>query len=173
MAIEAGNPIGGVLLHERKLESLGNHLDLPQVKNLMNYQTMTKMGPRDLWAYAHMSEVPFMYAQLMAKNVEYVTNTYSFELPTAGTMSTKVVSVEATNPAKIGYAGEPFKLTVNNKNLGGYGAHITFDPTSPYVMEVIDFQIKGDQITYTVKYSGSYTKEDYIPAHLFQTGSQL
>jgi len=174
MAIEAGNPIGGVLLHERRLDSIGNHLDLPSVKGLMNYQTMTKMGPRDLWAYAHMSEVPFMYEQLMAKNIELVNgDTYSFELPTAGSQGTKVVSVVASDPARIGWGAEPFKLTVTNKNLGGYGAHITFDPTSQYVMEVVDFQIKGEQITYDVVYKGSYTKEDYIPAHLFQSGSQL
>ena len=174
MAIQAGNPIGGVLLHERKLESLGNHLDLPQVKGLMTYQNMTKMGPRDLWAYAHMSETPFMYEQLMASNVEMINgNQYSFELPTAGTHGTKVVSVEASNPAKIGYGQEPFKLTVTNKNLGAFGAHITFDPTSPYVMEIVNFQIKGDHVVYDVVYKGSHTKEDYIPAHLFQPGSQL
>lgn len=174
MAIEAGNPIGGVLLHERRLESIGNHLDLPSVKGLMNYQNMTKMGPRDLWAYAHMSEVPFMYEQLMAQNIELVNgDMYSFELPTAGSKGTKIVSVVASDPARIGYGGEPFKMTVTNKNLGAYGAHVTFDPTSPYVMELIDFQIKGDQITYDVVYKGSYTKEDYIPAHLFQAGSQL
>lgn len=174
MAIEAGNPIGGVLLHERRLESIGNHLDLPSVKGLMNYQNMTKMGPRDLWAYAHMSEVPFMYEQLMAQNIELVNgDMYSFELPTAGSKGTKIVSVVASDPARIGYGGEPFKMTVTNKNLGAYGAHVTFDPTSPYVMELIDFQIKGEQITYDVVYKGSYTKEDYIPAHLFQAGSQL
>lgn len=174
MAIQAGNPIGGVLLHERKIESIGNHLDLPSVKGLATYQNMTKMGPRDLWAYAHMSEVPFMYEQLMASNVELIKgNKYSFELPTSGTHGTKVVSVEASNPAKIGWGQEPFKLTVTNKNLGSHGAHITFDPTSPYVMEVVGFQIKGDQITYDVVYKGSHTKEDFIPAHLFQPGSQL
>lgn len=174
MAIQAGNPIGGVLLHERRVESLGNHLDLPSVKGLATYQNMTKMGPRDLWAYANMSEVPFMYEQLMASNVELVNgNKYSFELPTSGSHGTKVVSVEASNPAKIGYGQEPFKLTVTNKSLGSHGAHITFDPTSPYVMEVVGFQIKGEQITYDVVYKGSHTKEDFIPAHLFQPGSQL
>lgn len=174
MAIEAGNPIGGVLIHERKIENLGNHLDLPSVKGLMNFGNMTKMGPRDLWAHAHMSESAFMYGNLMNGAITNVTSDqYSFELPTAGTYGTKVVEVHASDPAKIGWGQEPFKLTVTNAQLGSFGAHITFDPTSPYVMEIVGLQRKGDLIVYDVVYKGSYTKEDYIPAHLFQAGSQL
>ena len=170
----AENPIGAVLYNETRLDKITNHLDLPTVKSLATYQNMTKMGMRDLWAYTHMEEVPFMYANLMANNVEYIKgDVYQFELPTAAGDSARVVSVQATDNTRIGYGGEPFKLTVKGMFLGGYGANIMFDMTSPYVMEVVEFQKKGEHIQYDVVYKGSRTKEDFIPRHLFQAGSQL
>lgn len=174
MANEAGIPIGGVLLNETTLSTLTNHLDLPSVKKLMNYQNMTNFGPRDLWAYANVEDVPFMVANLQNNSIEYVNgNTYKFELPTAGSRATRIVEVQASHMAKIGYGGEPFKVTVTGMALGGFGAQVMFDPTSPYIMTVKNFQRKGEQIIYEMVYRGNFNQEDFIPAHLFQTGSQL
>jgi hypothetical protein len=174
MAYNAGIPIGGVLLNETTLSSLTNHLDLPSVKKLMNYQTMTDFGPRDLWAFANVEDVPFMVANLQNNSVEYVNgNTYKFELPTAGSRTTRIVEVNAPDPAKIGYGGQPFKVTVTGMALGGFGAQVMFDPTSPYIMTVKNFQRKGEQIIYDMVYRGNFNQEDFIPAHLFTPGSQL
>lgn len=174
MANEAGIPIGGVLLNETTLTGLTNHLDLPAVKKLMNYQTITDFGVRDLWAYANIDEVPFMVANLQNNSIVPVNgNTYKFELPTTGSRTTRIVEVQASNPAKIGFGGEPFKVTVTGMALGGFGAQVMFDPMSPYIMTIKNFQKRGEHIIYDMVYQGNFNQEDFIPAHLFQSGSQL
>ena len=174
MPFDQGSPIPGILLHEEKLSNLTNHLDVPQLLPLAAKGSETDFGTLDIWALTHKEDLPFMVANLENQSIEYVNgNQYYFSLPTAGDNSTYLEEVYAEGQEKIGYGGMPFKILVSNARLGGFGSRIMFDPMTPFVMEVTDLQRKGEKVLYTVKYSGNYKGDEYIPQHLLQGGSRL
>jgi hypothetical protein len=172
--LNQGSPVSGVLLHEYKAPTLTNHVDLPSLLPFAAIGGQTHLGVRDVYALSHKEDVPFMIANIQGKTIENINgDQYSFDLPTMQENETKLVSVDATDKSKLGYGGQPFKITVSNGRLGGFGSRITPNPLLPYVLEVTNLERKGEFIQYTVIYRGNMRGEKSIPANILQPNSFL
>lgn len=170
-----GLPIGGVLLHEHDLRytTLTNHLDLPSLLPFASQSGMTDLGVRDIYALSHMEDVPFMVPNIKAGTIIPISgNTYTFEVASVSEVSTKIVSIDVENTKDLGKGGQPFKITLSNGRLGGFGARITPNPMLPYVFEVQNFQRKGveEHVQYTLVYRGNIKGEQSVPLDVLQVG---
>lgn len=171
---DQGSPVSGVLLHEYKASTLTNHVDLPSLLPFAAIGGETSLGVRDVYALSHREDVPFMIANIQGKTIENINgDTYSFILPTMHECDTKIVSIDTPDNGKLGYGGQPFKFTVTNGRLGGFGSRITPNPMLPYVVEVTDVQRKGEHTQYTAIYNGNIKGERSIPSNIFQPNSFL
>jgi len=172
--LNQGSPVSGVLLHEYKAPTLTNHVDLPSLLPFAAIGGQTHLGVRDVYALSHKEDVPFMIANIQGKTIENINgDTYSFDLPTMQENETKLVSVDQEDKSKLGYGGQPFKITVSNGRLGGFGSRITPNPLLPYVLEVTNLDRKGQFTQYTVIYRGNMRGERSIPANILQPNSFL
>lgn len=172
--LNQGSPVSGVLLHEYKAPTLTNHVDLPSLLPFAAQGGQTHLGVRDIYALSHKEDVPFMIANIQGKTIEPINgDMYSFDLPTMQENETKIVSVDADDKSKLGYGGQPFKITVTNGRLGGFGSRITPNPMLPYALEVMNLERKGQQVQYTVVYRGNMRGEKSIPANILQPNSFL
>lgn len=172
--LNQGSPVSGVLLHEYKAPTLTNHVDLPSLLPFAAIGGQTHLGVRDVYALSHKEDVPFMIANIQGKTIENINgDTYSFDLPSMQENETKLVSVDQEDKSKLGYGGQPFKITVSNSRLGGFGSRITPNPLLPYAMEVSNVERKGKHVQYTVIYRGNMRGEKSIPANILQPNSFL
>jgi len=170
---QGGSPIAGVLTNETKLSNLTNHLDLPTLWAMAAPSNGTDFGNLDIFALTKRADLPFMVASLQNKAITPVEgNTFTYSLPTAVDNSTYIVE-DVSGSDRPGYGGQPFNILVSNGKLGGYGSQLMFDITSPYVLEVIEFQRKGEHVLYTVKFTGNYRDDEFVPKQLLQAGSRL
>lgn len=164
--LNQGSPVNGVLLHEfsAKSTTLTNHLDLPSLLPFAAMGGQTDLGVRDIYALSHKEDVPFMLPNIQAGTIVPIQGTnYTFSLATMSENETKIVSIDEADTSKLGYGGQPFKLTLSNGRLGGYGSRITPNPMLPYALEVIEFQRVGKHVQYTVAYRGNMKGEKYVP----------
>lgn len=172
--LNQGSPVSGVLLHEYKAPTLSNHVDLPSLLPFAAMGGQTHLGVRDVYALSHKEDVPFMIANIQGKTIESINgDQYSFDLPTMQENETKLVSVDQEDKTKLGYGGQPFKITVSNSRLGGFGSRITPNPLLPYALEVTNLEKKGKHVQYTVVYRGNMRGEKSIPANILQPNSFL
>lgn len=172
--LNQGSPVSGVLLHEYKAPTLTNHVDLPSLLPFAAIGGQTHLGVRDVYALSHKEDVPFMIANIQGKTIENINgDSYSFDLPSMQENETKLVSVDQEDKSKLGYGGQPFKITVSNGRLGGFGSRITPNPLLPYALEVSNVEKKGKHVQYTVIYRGNMRGEKSIPANILQPNSFL
>jgi len=172
--LNQGSPVSGVLLHEYKAPTLSSHVDLPSLLPFAAMGGQTHLGVRDVYALSHKEDVPFMIANIQGKTIENINgDSYTFDLPTMQENETKLVSVDAEDKTKLGYGGQPFKITVTNGRLGGFGSRITPNPLLPYALEVTHLERKGQNVQYTVIYRGNMRGEKSIPANILQPNSFL
>jgi len=171
-----GTPVNGVLLHEWSQNSakLTNHLNLADLLPFAAQSGMTDLGVRDIYALSHREDVPFMLPNIQAGTITPIEgSTYTFSLPTLTENDTRIVSIDADDLSKLGYGGEPFKITLSNGRLGGFGARITPNPMLPYALEVVNFQKKGEGVQYEVVYRGNMKGEKSIPADVLQQNGYM
>ena len=172
--LNQGSPVSGVLLHEYKAPTLTNHVDLPSLLPFAAIGGQTNLGVRDVYALSHKEDLPFMIANIQGKTIENINvDSYLFDLPTMQENETKIVSVDVADKSKLGYGGQPFKITVTNSRLGGFGSRITPNPLLPYALEVMGVERKNQFIQYTVVYRGNMRGEKSIPANILQQNSFL
>ena len=171
-----GSPVGGVLVNEfsSKTTKLTNHLDLPSLLPFAAANGHTHLGVRDIYALAHKEDVPFALANIQAGTIEYINGKYyGFDLPSLQENETKIVSIDEADVSQLGYGGQPFKFTLSNGRLGGFGARLTPNPMLPYALEVINFERKGEGVQYEVVYRGNMKGERFVPASALQVNGYM
>lgn len=169
-----GSPVSGVLLHEYDGRDtvLTNHIDKTSLLPFAALNQTTHLGTRDIYAFAHQSEVPFAIPNIKAGNVELLNdNTYSFDMPQATESDTTIVSVSTNDIV----AGELFELVASNGRLGSFGARISPNVTRPYAFEAVDFTTMpgSNKVKYTLIYRGNVKGENKVPGDVLVAGGSL
>jgi hypothetical protein len=167
--------IPGTLIKETTLQSVSSHIDKASIFKLSAERKPTDFGMLDLWANKNVKDVP-MYAGLILNNdITYVDGAYTFSLPTAADMSTKILE-NPNKSATVGKGGEEFTLILRRGILGGYGSIVTFDKLSNAPeLEVTGVKEQGDKYIYRFKIvqGSGWTEDKFVPSEFITPGSKM
>lgn len=171
-------PIAGVVTHEHDARQflLTNHLDLPSLLPFAERGGLTNLGTRDIYALSKKEDVPFMLPNIQGGTIENINgNEYTFDVATSSELTTTLVSIDVPAGSKLGEHAQPFKITLSNGRLGGFGARLTPSPMLPYALEVINFERKGveEHVQYEVVFRGNHKGETFIPNDMLPLGQPL
>lgn len=130
----------GIFLGQVQGLGLKNHIDIPYVTALAPEKPLD-FGVLDLWALKQRTESPLLTmaidnAQVIYSDSEY----YTFELPTAGETTTRLVS-GGLDKDKFGMDGEEIPFVVTRRDLSA-GSIFKFDLTSRVSFTVVDRTIE-------------------------------
>lgn len=119
---------------------LRNHLDIPYVTSLAP-ESPIDFGVLDLWALKQRTESPMLTlaienSQVLYSDAEY----YTFELPSAQDMTTRLIS-GGLDKDKMGMDGEEIPFIVSKRDLSP-GSIFKFDLTSRVSFTVVDQPIE-------------------------------
>jgi hypothetical protein len=134
-----GHP--GIFMGQGKGLGLRNHLDIPYVTALAPEKPID-FGVLDLWALKQRTDSPLLTMAIDQAQVIYTdSDYYTFSLPTATEIRTRLVSGGVEGQAKMGMDGEEIPFIVTRRDLSA-GSIFKFDVLSRFSFTVVDRDIE-------------------------------
>lgn len=133
-----GHP--GIFMGQTKSMGFRNHVDIPYIMS-MTPEKPLDFGVLDLWALKQRTDSPLLTLAVENANVLYSpAEYYTFELPSATDMTTRLIS-GGLDKEKIGEGGEEIPFVVSKRDLSA-GSIFKFDVTSRISFTVTDRPIE-------------------------------